>query len=765
MSRIKNLGKALSIVLLATFMSIVLIPIAYAMDVEWLKGIAIALTFSGLTVFLANSVLRLTQQIISVRNAVKQAYDRQLSTASFLERQLKDHFEIASQQFASRGINGSRTTGVSHGYGVDYEYARRQSVSTPNVHTFAVMSRSLKIRDSLALAASSGRWRERDLTQFFRLEAAGRLKDEEREVHHSALERRNLMRFAGVLLNQLNRATDLQDANNIYDYIARCWGYRVMPYVDRLLAVEAAMETNGYTQIEETLDRYGIDEAPLQKQLLSANGLALRGAPQTDPHEWISTINRIYDDAGLAQVTLLDTDSPDRDLYDRLDAERPHAITDGPRVTVLMPTYTADHKIYTAIRSLLKQTWENLEILIIDDGSPEETGTLLRELAGLDDRIKLFFLGSNRGAYIARNFGLDHATGEFITVHDDDDWSHPQKIEIQVKDLLADPAKVGNWSNHVRTTENLFFKRLNSNPELTQFNFSSIMFRKDVVNAIGGWNKVNRSGDSEFHARIEAYSGQTLLSPVAEPMSFTRTGGASLTQDEMNRGYLDSGRLFYMQVFQAAHRRARENGNWTPSMAQLPAGVPENLKEGQRNLKLGHYDLIYATDFRLSENASSAIAEIEALVDDGKRIGIVQMDSPLNPPGNSLQGSVLDLLDRRNDEISVLSLRDTASTDLFIVRDPSVAQYADQLETWIDAKSVILIVRSTSVLPDETGQICDLYDAASNLETLFTATPKVVAESESAKELSTIVGAESLFEETLWRGDIETFIEHADIPE
>src|SRR5699024_4032739 len=102
----------------------------------------------------------------------------------------------------------------------------------------------------------------------------------------------------------------------------------------------------------------------------------------------------------------------------------------GPKVTVIMPTYSPGKGIWTAIRSLLEQTWKNLEIIVVNDASPSRYRSLYSELEQLDSRITVLHQEVNAGAYVARNSGLRFATGEFVTTHDDDDWSHPDKIAI-----------------------------------------------------------------------------------------------------------------------------------------------------------------------------------------------------------------------------------------------------------------------------------------------------------------------------------------------
>src|SRR5699024_1118167 len=150
----------------------------------------------------------------------------------------------------------------------------------------------------------------------------------------------------------------------------------------------------------------------------------------------------------------------------------------------------------------LEQTWANLEIIIVDDGSPTEYDSVLNALTKVDERVRIIKQARNYGAYVARNAGLAAATGEFITTHDDDDWSHPDKLAIQATNLIETPGLVANTTDQIRTSPDMMFTRINSRPRHAQKNYSSLMFRREIVEDIGPWDQVNRGGDSEFEARI-----------------------------------------------------------------------------------------------------------------------------------------------------------------------------------------------------------------------------------------------------------------------
>src|SRR5690625_7523618 len=86
----------------------------------------------------------------------------------------------------------------------------------------------------------------------------------------------------------------------------------------------------------------------------------------------------------------------------------------GPRVSVIMPTFSPGPGIKTAVRSLLEQTWENIEIIVVDDASPPEFRKIYAEVGQMDPRIRVVHHDDNMGPYVARNSGLAIASGEFV---------------------------------------------------------------------------------------------------------------------------------------------------------------------------------------------------------------------------------------------------------------------------------------------------------------------------------------------------------------
>jgi len=109
-----------------------------------------------------------------------------------------------------------------------------------------------------------------------------------------------------------------------------------------------------------------------------------------------------------------------------------------PEVTVYMPTKNRSALLLRAVSSVMTQTFEDWELIVVDDHSTDDTPRLLEDLAALDPRIRFIRQPASLGGCAARNLAINHATGTFITGLDDDDMFLPTRIE----DLLA-PAREG----------------------------------------------------------------------------------------------------------------------------------------------------------------------------------------------------------------------------------------------------------------------------------------------------------------------------------
>ncbi len=112
-----------------------------------------------------------------------------------------------------------------------------------------------------------------------------------------------------------------------------------------------------------------------------------------------------------------------------------------PLISVIVPVYKVENYLRQAVESILQQTYRNLEILLVDDGSPDSCGNICDQYAKTDPRVKVFHK-ENGGISAARNFALDRARGDWISFVDSDDWIDPEMIEALLTNALQYDARI-----------------------------------------------------------------------------------------------------------------------------------------------------------------------------------------------------------------------------------------------------------------------------------------------------------------------------------
>ena len=103
-----------------------------------------------------------------------------------------------------------------------------------------------------------------------------------------------------------------------------------------------------------------------------------------------------------------------------------------PKISVIVPVYNAAKHLNKCVDSILAQTYNHFELLLVDDGSKDDSGKICDEYAASDPRVYVFHK-ANGGVSSARNVGLDHATGEWISFCDSDDWVSEEYLQNLVK--------------------------------------------------------------------------------------------------------------------------------------------------------------------------------------------------------------------------------------------------------------------------------------------------------------------------------------------
>ncbi|MEN9519548.1 MAG: hypothetical protein RLZZ381_2136 [Cyanobacteriota bacterium] len=185
-----------------------------------------------------------------------------------------------------------------------------------------------------------------------------------------------------------------------------------------------------------------------------------------------------------------------------------------PIISIVIPTYNSELTIQETIESIQKQTFTDFEIIVIDDGSQDNTVDVVKNLVKSESRLKIFPY-ENGGVSVARNRGIEIARGEFISLLDGDDLWTPDKLESQLKALKNNPqAGVAySWSNLI--DEDGKFLGSGGSPlyqgnvyqELLHGNFlsngSSILVRREAVESIGNFpTDYPLASDWDFYLRL-----------------------------------------------------------------------------------------------------------------------------------------------------------------------------------------------------------------------------------------------------------------------
>lgn len=283
---------------------------------------------------------------------------------------------------------------------------------------------------------------------------------------------------------------------------------------------------------------------------IKAGHFFLKANFSDDIIEKVLLVNEQLCEFGLSRVHLVDSASTFQ--LDLLRNENRNFLDDGPLVSIIVPAFNAGSKLRMSVSSLLEQSYRNLEVIIVNDGSKDSTQRVAHDLATDDPRVRVLDLPQNKGAYAARNAGLKDAVGQFVTVHDADDFAHAQKIERQVRPLLQNDRLVFSISDMVRVSAGGMFARRDIYP-LQRMNTSSLLFRREfVLRECGYWEEKRYGADSEYLFRLRNSFPKDRWVRLRLPLSFAADHSGSLTASVSTGGLgepSDPRRIAYTEYY------------------------------------------------------------------------------------------------------------------------------------------------------------------------------------------------------------------------
>lgn len=507
---------------------------------------------------------------------------------------------------------------------------------------------------------------------------------------------RKLLTLARVVALQNLFPSDRRVAYFLYRLILEQRGERAFVKPHQKLLADLALRLGDYAFVEKALQGFSFDDLELASLRSDEMNPFLR--PGLEEDAWLAALNDLIVPFGAEPIRLSLDKNGNKKPFDRLSTRPLRYVEGGVKVTVAITTWRPNSDEFsTAFRSISEQTWRNLEIVVVDDCSPPEFAPLLERVVASDPRARLVRMPRNGGTYLARNRALAEASGEYFTVHDSDDWAHPQRIEFQARRLQERIDLVSTGSRALRVDDRLLFNFPGASP--SRENASSLMFRRaPVLSAIGYYDASRKGADSEFGVRMAQHFGASSHELLRQHLAFIRLSPGSLSREEFKPGWRHPSRTTYRLGYQWAHAKCKavrrplcvgRDGSGLGIVRPLRFLVDQKSREAERRRE---WDVVFAFDAReLAKQPRGVIDEMLELARLGPRVAMMHMESLLYPavsPVVPYPPELQDLVSRGvigevlpNDDVKVGSL---------VVRDPSVLQFIHPLRLAMKVSRVLL---------------------------------------------------------------------------
>ena len=156
------------------------------------------------------------------------------------------------------------------------------------------------------------------------------------------------------------------------------------------------------------------------------------------------------------------------------------------KVSIIVAIYKSEKFLNKLIKSIINQTYKNLEILLVDDGSPDNSGKICDEFSKIDNRIRVIHK-KNGGACEARNLGIKESTGDYISIIDGDDWLAEDYVEYLMK-LIEETDSEMAMTDSIFTTRDQAQVKKDEIKKITPEEAATLIIYPRIP--IGPWNKM-----------------------------------------------------------------------------------------------------------------------------------------------------------------------------------------------------------------------------------------------------------------------------------
>lgn len=485
------------------------------------------------------------------------------------------------------------------------------------------------------------------------------------------------------------------------------------PY--RRLQLEYLISKNRDIEAHELLTKYPDLKREYYNYLEGELWHPERLGPFANLDQWLTSFNAPLLSHGLEPIELL---NGEQSAFDRMRSNTSSVdIKNQPPITIIVTTYKPSYdELFNSITSLLNQTWKNLEIIIVDDCSPEDYSSDLLAVSQLDERVRLISSQVNMGTYVSRNIGMSEAQGEFITGQDDDDWSHPRRLEYQIRFLLEHPEVPGCRVKAIACSPDLERVRIGYKPETP--NASSLMIRKQFVGLSGGFLPARKAADTEFQKRIEKIAGVD-VAELAEPLTLIRILPDSLSRSEFRAGWSHPARRQFKSSYSYWHQNSSPKELCITDSSHVNTKIPLRFQLTKVAATLD-LDVVFAGDWRqYGGPQKSMIEEIHALTTAGMKVGILHLEAPRFMSSSTKY--VCDPIQKLINSGTVLDVLydDPINVNILVLRYPPILQFSTSLPSNLRIQRMIILANQAPSERDGSDIRYDVQRCSTNARRMF----------------------------------------------
>ena len=173
------------------------------------------------------------------------------------------------------------------------------------------------------------------------------------------------------------------------------------------------------------------------------------------------------------------------------------------KISVIIPNYNNEAHIKKTVLSILNNTYKNLEIVVVDDCSTDQSMNILLQSFGNNGRVKIYSTQVNSGTYYCRNLGILMSSGYYIGFVDGDDYVLPEKYEYEIKKLEElNQDKINYWGYGTGFNRIFYEDNIDNIIEIKKSNYYNYIFYRKLYNKVGYYHDNRFGADSEFIKRL-----------------------------------------------------------------------------------------------------------------------------------------------------------------------------------------------------------------------------------------------------------------------